>query len=629
MSVDRSDSLALPRLMAAAIHLHQQGQIEPAQALYRQVLAVQPDHADALHLLGVVAGQTGNFAHAVDLIRRALAIDTRNAAAHNNLGNALRELGLHSEALQHHDAAIALADGFAQAHNGRAIALHQLMRPDEALQSFDEAIRLVPGYVEAHVNRGLVLLSLDRHQDALDCFDHAIRLAPQGADAHQNRGVALVRMKRLPEALESFNRAIAIHPRSVESYLGRANALRKLNRTAQAVLDYDRVIALRPDHAQAHLTRGSAFQELGNVAEALRCYELAISLGPDDAEPHYNMGTLLQATGRPRDAVLCYARAIAIRPDHAAAHWNMSLCQLVLGDYGAGWPEYEWRSRVEGTSAHRNRRDFPQPLWDGSQTVQGKRILLYGEQGYGDTVQFCRFATLLARRGARVLVEVAPALQELIATVEGVSEVIVRGSALPAFDMHCPLMSLPAAFRTTLASLPAPRSYLGVGEQRLTHWRARIGARSKPRVGIAWSGNPAHVNDPNRSIPLEQMATLLSPALDFFSLQKDVREADLKALRALHEIQDFSAGLESFSDTAALIQQMDLVISVDTSVAHLAGALGKRVWILLPSVPDWRWMLDREDSPWYPSARLFRQGRPGDWAGVLRNVQDALKSLAW
>ncbi len=616
------------RMLAEAVGWHQQGQLGRAQALYQQILAVQPQHAQALHLLGVAAGQVGRFREAVDLIGRAVELDSRNGPAHSNLGNALRELGQYPQALSAHDQAIALDPGMAQAHNGRGVALHRLKRHDEALESLEQAIALVPGYVEARVNRGLIFLAMSRDEDALASFDGAIRMEPRLASAHQNRGVALMRLNRFAQALDSFDQALALAPHGAEGHLGRADALRKLRRTAEAVECYDQAIALRPDDAPSHFTRGTALQELGESQEAQASYDAAILLQSDYVDAHFNKGTLFQACGQPGEALRRYDRVIAIQPDHAGAHWNRCLCHLSLGNYAAGWPGYEWRDRVEGTSASRNRRAFAQPLWNGAQPLQGKTILLHGEQGYGDALQFCRFATSLARSGARVLMEIPAALAELTRSVEGVDQVIVKGCELPPFDFHCPMMSLPAALGTTLATLPAPPAYLRVDGARMARWRTGLISGSQPRVGLAWSGNPAHANDMARSIPLAKLTDLLVPGLDFFSLQKDVREADRAALRQIRDIRQFGQVLDDFSDTAALIEQMDLVISVDTSVAHLAGALGKPVWMLLPHVPDWRWLLDREDSPWYPSARLFRQSRPGDWAGVIQQVRAALGPMA-
>jgi tetratricopeptide (TPR) repeat protein len=618
----------LSRWMAEALQLHQQGQLQAAQQRYALVLQHRPDHAQALHMLGVAAGQCGQLAQAAQLIGRAAQLLPHDAAVHNNLGTALRQLNRPAEALASHDRAIALDAGFAQARNARGIALQLLLRPQEALHSFEQAIGLLPPYVEAHLNRGLVLLALQRPADALASFDRVIVLAPGLADAHQNRGAALLRLGRSDEALQSFDHALALNPGSADVHLGRADALGRCGRTDDAVRSYDQAAALRPGDATIRFTQGAMLQAAGRPEAALRCYDEAIALDPLDPEPHYNKGTVLQAQRRTREALACYAQAVALRPDHAQARWNMGLSHLLLGELEAGWPGYEWRSRIEGSSSFRNQRQFAQAQWDGSQALAGKTILAFEQQGFGDSIQCARYAGLLAQRGATVLLEVAAPLKSLLETAPGVSRVLVKGEALPPFDFHAPLMSLPYAFRSTLATLPAPVPYLRADPVRLAHWRERLGPRSKPRVGLVWSGNPRHANDGNRSIALARLVPLLAPAIDFVSLQRDLRADDAATLQDLPQLVHFGTGLRDFADTAALIEQLDLVISVDTSVAHLAGALGRPLWLLLPWLPDWRWLLEREDSPWYPSARLFRQAEPGDWDGVLDQVRAALAALA-
>ena len=613
--------------MAEALELHRQGQVQAAQQRYALVLQRRPDHAQALHMLGVAGGQSGQLAQAAQLIGRAAQLLPNDPAVHNNLGTALRQLNRLDEALACHDRALTLDAGFAQAHNARGIALQQLLRPQEALHSFEQAIGLLPAYVEAHLNRGLALLALQRPADAVASFDSALALAPALADAHQNRGVALLRLDRSVEALQSFDQALALNPGNADVHLGRADALAKSGRTDDAVRSYDQATALRPDDAKIRFTKGAMLQGAGRPAAALRCYDDAIALGPLDAEPHYNKGTVLHALRRTREGLACFAQAVALRPDHARARWNMGLSHLLMGELEAGWSGYEWRSRIEDTSSFLNQREFAQAQWDGTQGLAGKTILVFEQQGFGDAIQCVRYADLLAQRGATVLLEVAAPLKLLLETALGVSRVLAKGEALPLFDFHAPLMSLPFAFRSTLATLPARIPYLQADPVRLGHWREQLGPRTKPRVGLVWSGNPRHSNDGNRSIPLARMVSLLSPRIDFFSLQRDVRDDDAATLQDLPQLVHFGTGLRDFADTAALIEQLDLVISVDTSVAHLAGALGKPLWLLLPWLPDWRWLLEREDSPWYPSARLFRQAEPGDWGGVLEQVRAALAAL--
>ena len=348
-----------------------------------------------------------------------------------------------------------------------------------------------------------------------------------------------------------------------------------------------------------------------------------LALRPDHAEAYYNRGIALQSMLRLPEALESYRRAVALRPDYALAHWNESLCRLLMGDFEGGWREYEWRREVREFAPQYH--DFPRPLWLGEQEVAGRTILLHAEQGFGDTLQFCRYASLLAARGARVILEVQPPLKSLLTRLSGPAMVLAQGEPLPEFDLHCPLMSLPLACGTTLDTVPAAERYLTADPERVAACSARLGNTARPRVGLVWSGNPAHGNDYARSIALvDLLGSLDGAGVTFVSLQKDVRSHDRATLAARADILHCGEELRDFDDTAAWIEAMDLVISVDTSVAHLAGALGKPVWVLLPYAPDWRWLLEREDSPWYPTARLFRQPRSGDWDGVLLAVACAL-----
>jgi Tetratricopeptide repeat len=362
--------------------------------------------------------------------------------------------------------------------------------------------------------------------------------------------------------------------------------------------------------------------DLERHAEALASFERAIALRPGYARAFYNRGNSLRELHRHRDAVDSFERAIALEPDYASAHWNLADCHLLLGDFARGWSEYEWRWKLKQREAVR--RDFPQPLWLGSSPLKGRTILLHSEMGLGDTLLFCRYAKEVAALGAKVVLEVQPALFPLLANLEGAAEVLPVGAALPDFDCHCPLMSLPLAFRTDLYTVPASVPYIRSDPARVAIWRSRLGDKTGPRVGLVWSGSSALRND-HRSMALAQMLPLVRDWAQWISLQKEVAESEIGLLASRVDVRHFGGELRDFADTAALVELMDIVVTIDTSVANLAGAMGKTVWILLPFNPhDWRWMLDREDSLWYPTARLFRQSAVGDWPGVIRRVDDAL-----
>jgi len=423
----------------------------------------------------------------------------------------------------------------------------------------------------------------------------------------------------LDEALASYDRAIAIKPDYAKAHNNRGNALKELKRWDEALASYDRAIAIKPDYADAYSNRGNALNELKRLDEALASYDRAIAIKPDYADAYSNRGVALQELKRLDEALASYDRAIAIKPDDAEAYWNKSLALLLAGEFGRGWELYEWRWKKETFTSPK--RNFPQPLWLGEEDIAGKTILLHAEQGLGDTIQFCRYAKLVKALGAKVVLEVPKALRGLLSELGGVDEVIEQGKALPAFDYHCPLLSLPLAFKTNLANIPSPKPYLAASIQKCDEWEQRLGAKGKPRVGLVWSGSTTHKNDHNRSLTLQQLLAHLPDHYEYVSLQKEVREVDKAALE-VSRISHYGDELNDFTDTAALCQLMDLVVSVDTSVAHLAGAIGKTTWVLLPYAPDWRWLLNRNDSPWYECVKLYREDETREWEAALRFIRN-------
>ena len=579
----------LPQAIRQVLELHGRGRLNEAETLYAEILAVKPDHFDALHMLGLLKLQCGKPVEALRLIAAALHAKPVSAEALLNHGNVLNALNRHEEALASYDQALAIKPRYAEALNNRGSALGRLTRHEEALTSYERALKIKPDYAEALYNQGNALRTLNRDEDALNSYERALAIRPDHAKAHNNRG----------------------------------NALHKLGRHQEALTSYERALALQPDFVEALSNRGSVLQILGRLEEALASQARALALKPDYAEALYNQGNALVMLGRHREALASYGRALAIKPDHAEAQWNQGLARLRLGDFRAGWKQYEWRwQRPDGV---KSQRSFAQPVWTGQQSLQGKTILLHAEQGLGDTIQFVRYAALVARRGAKVILEVQRTLKLLLARVEGIAGIVGRGEELPAFDLHCPLLSLPLAFGTELSTIPASVPYLTAADDRIETWSARLPPRKGLRVGIAWSGNSKHKDDRNRSIALARLAPLFdAPGVQFVSLQKDARDGEAEALRDIPGLLDLGPELKDFADTAALISLIDLVISVDTSTAHLAGAMGKPVCVLLPFSPDWRWLLEREDSPWYPTARLFRQPMIGDWESVIGRMRREL-----
>jgi tetratricopeptide (TPR) repeat protein len=606
-----------------AFAYHSENRLAEAARLYHRILAYAPGDMQVLYLLGALECQRRDYEVAVTFLQQAVRADPRCAAPHAVLGMALLELGRSKEALESYDRALALDPDNSELLNNRSNALLQQGRVEEAIEGYDRALARKPDYVAAHVNRAGALLRQKRSEAALGALDRALAIDPVNVRALNDRAVALVGLRRPTEALACIERALKIGPRSAEALNNRGNALLGLTRPVEALASFDEALALAADDPQALNNRGNALRALNRAQEALSCYDRALRGKPGSSEILSNRGNVLRDLGRHEEALSSYARSLALDPDYAMAHHSEAVCRLQMGDLEAGWREYEWRWRVELAE-----RNLYRPQWRG-QSLRGKTILLHAEQGFGDTLQFCRYAKLVAAQGGEVTLEVQPELESLLGRLTGVHHLLARDSPLPATDYHCPLLSLPLAFGTSIDSIPADTPYIEADDELLKRWHKRLGPRERPRVGLAWSGNPIHLNDHNRSIPLSALLKIVSTSAQFVSLQKYVRSSDQAVLAGSSDILHFGDQLHDFSDTAALVGQMDLVITVDTVTAHLAGALGKPVWILLPFNPDWRWLLARADNPWYPSVRLFRQPAIGDWNSVLAEVASALETAKW
>lgn len=508
----------------------------------------------------------------------------------------------------------------------RAIALHQQGQLPEAAALYLEVLDAEPDNFDALHLLGVYAQQTGDNQAAYDLITRALGIDPQAAHAHTNLGIVLQQMQRHDDALQSHRKAIDIEPANQTALNNCGATLLKMRRPAEAVVYFERALAAAPAYAEAMGNLGNAYIDLRRYREALLCLDRALLLSPHFVAAHFNRGNALQGLNRIDEALAAYGRALEIEPDHVDAHFNRALCLLLSGEFERGWSEYEWRWE-KASLAKDDRvvhpRDLPQPLWRGDLPLAGKTLLLYSEQGFGDTIQFCRYVPLLARRGASVIVRVQPALVSLLSSLDGAAAVIADDAPLPAFDFHCPLMSLPLAFAATPDSMVSALSYLTAPPDGLV-WSTRLGVRSKPRIGLVWAGNPGHDNDSARSIALMSMLALVSDGAQYVSLQKQLRTVDRLLIESGTSVAEFSEALGDFADTAALIAAMDLVITVDTSVAHLAAAMGKPTWILLPYAPDWRWMLERSDSPWYPTVTLFRQSRSGDWDSVIGVVREAI-----
>jgi len=485
---------------------------------------------------------------------------------------------------------------------------------------FRQVLAALPNSAEAHCNLAAALQETGRSEEARGHLHIAITLEPNYGLAHFNLGVALRSMSRLKDAMQSFSRAVSLMPRDFDSHLNLAEVLLELRDPDIALKHARRAVGLNSGKSAAHNVLGLAFLALGRLDEARKCFNRTISLKPNSPDAHNNLGTTFKRLNKLEESVTHYRRALALDPNYAEAHLNEALSQLLMGNLRIGWEQHEWRWKCK--RAQSLEFNYSRPLWLGGQDIRGKTILLHAEQGLGDTLQFVRYAPAVAEQGARVLLLVQPSLKSLLSGVAGVESTYASRQALPDFDLHCPLMTLPLAFSTELATIPRTIPYIRAPENHLAKWREAFSSVEKPKIGIAWSGNPIHTDDRNRSLPLSLFRQIFSEVeCEFHILQTAINESDSLVLSATAEVVDHRSRIEDFSDTAAVVENLDLIVTVDTSVAHLSGAMGKPTWILLPFSPDWRWLLDRTDSPWYPTARLYRQGTIGNWESALSRVR--------
>lgn len=466
------------------------------------------------------------------------------------------------------------------------VALRSQNKLPEALNVFEKAFKLFPSSFETLNNLGITLNGLSRHHDAINIYQRAIKIKSEVPDAFNNLGVSQLALRQFEDAISSFKEALKLNPNNPEILNNLGFSLFKINKFPESIDCYTQAISLNRVYADAYSNRGLSYQAIHKTNEALSDYEECIKLDPN----------------------------------HANGYWNKSLLKLLIGDFDEGWALYEWRWKSFAKNAVRY---FSKPLWLGQTSIKNKTILIYPEQGYGDFIQFFRYIPLLKNLGAEIIIEARPAIVELISSTHPELNILEPGNKLQRFDYQCPIMSLPLALKNHFGGIPSLTPYISVRKEKIRQWSYDLGEKTITRIGLAWSGSLEHQNDHNRSLSLEELSPILSLPFEFHSLQKEYRSNDLEILKQL-PIKTHTEKLKNFSDTAALIESLDLIISVDTSVAHLAGSLNKKVWIMLPSNPDWRWMLNRSDSLWYPSAKLFRQNKNGDWNNVVKEIADEL-----
>jgi tetratricopeptide (TPR) repeat protein len=582
----------VPELTSLGWQHFQAGRLDEAERLYRNAAEAEPQNADVWCILGVICGRLGKLDDAADCQRRALALRPQFFEAINNLGNVLWRQGAVDEAVAQYQQALQLRPDFAQAHNNLGAAYRKQGRLEDAIACYRQALRLNPNYPDAQSNLGDVLAVLGRFDEALAALQQAVRLAPRFAEAHNNLGALYRRLRRFPESVACYREALRINPQ----------------------------------YAEAHFNLGIVYTETCELDQAIASCREAIQLRPHYTEAHFQLAQALRAQGESEAAAAEYRQTIRLEPQTPDAHLSRALAWLLAGNFTDGWAEYPWRWRTNDFIAP----PFPSPPWDGSSA--GRTILLHCEQGLGDTLQFIRYAPLVKRRAGTLIVACQKPLVNLLAACPGIDRLVEAGQPLPPHGVHLPMLEAPRIFGTTLETIPAEVPYVFADPGLTEKWRTELRGIEGFKIGIAWQGNPQYRGDRARSVPLVHFAALARvPGARLISLQKGPGTEQLAGLFGEVEVLDLGDRLDQaagpFMDTAAVMMNLDLVIASDTAAAHLAGALGVPVWVALPTASDWRWLLDRDDSPWYPTMRLFRQTRPGDWDEVFARIAAGLSKL--
>ncbi len=619
-------NLKSANLLQEALKLHQVGDLTSAIIFYNKILDKQPDNVMVHYNLASALQGLGRTVDALASYRKATELKPDDAEAHYNLGNALREQGKIDKAIVSYKQAVLLKPDSAELYCNLGAALQESGNLDEAIVSYKQAIALNPNYAMAHCNLGSLPHESGKLTDAAASYNRAIELKPDFELAYNNLGTALKDLGKLEEAVDCYRKAIDLKPDYAEAHNNLGTALLEQREFEEAVICHNRAIVIKPEYAEAYNNLGTVLQELCKLDDAIANYKKAIALNPDSAEAHNNLGTALQGSGKLGEAFVSYEQAVVLKPDFTLAHVNKSFVQLLTQNFKDGWQEHKWRLNIKGRSVATS----AQLMWDGK-PLNDNTILVHAEQGFGDTIQFVRYLPMVKEHGGRVIFECQQSLYRLLGNGNGIDEIIEKNSANTLsgqYDVHTHLLDLPGIFKTTLKSIPLRIPYITPDPILVDQWESRLNVDKDLKIGIVWAGNPFHTRDRNRSCSLADFAKLTEiPGLSFYSLQKrhDCIESDnpstgMKIINLDNELNDFA-------DTAAVIANLDLVISVDTAVAHLTGAIGKPVWTILPFAPDWRWLLKRNDSPWYPSMRLFRQNQPGDWNGVFENVKHGLLNL--
>lgn len=618
-----------------AIVLQSLGRDDEALKKLQLVMAIEPNLPELHNAYGVIYRAQGDVEKALQSYKTAIELEPNYSEAFFNQGVLLQETGQLDDAIKSYDKALSIRPDYIEAYGNKAIIYRSFGDLESGLACLDKAIAINDSSPESHCNRGLILQGLKRYDEAIACYDKTLELKPDYVEAMNNRGVILKDLGKYAEALASFYVAISIKKDYPDAYSNLGLVFQEINQPDAAIMQYNKAIALKDNFAEAYFNRGVTLQKMQDYDAAILDYQTAIAKKNHFAQPHNNLGVIFHELQQLDLSILHFDQAMEDSSTLPDASWNRSLVLLTQGKYLEGWKEYEWRRRASKSGVLKN-RVFHKPLWLGKESIENKTILVVSEQGLGDTLQFCRYVPMLAKLGAKVIFEVQKPLVNLMKELEGVSGMTTTGiEPAEPYDYYCPLMSLPHVFKTTLETIPSPASYIPLDPVKTEYWVKKLGKKDKMRIGLVWSGGfrpdqpEVWATNTRRNLPLEKLIAFKDIDAEFYSLQKgDPAESELIEVQKNGwngpNIINFTSELTDFTDTAALIENLDLVIAVDTSTAHLAAALGKPTWIFNRFDSCWRWLQERKDSPWYKSVRLFRQKEKGDWDEVLSCVKQEL-----
>ncbi|MDB9696814.1 tetratricopeptide repeat protein [Amylibacter sp.] len=674
--------LTIKQVLQQAVDAHKAGRSQEAHHLYAAILKVQPKHPDANHNTGLLTVGFGKielalpffktaldanpsnaqfwYSHIVALIKlerlidakvlldqakskgikgadfdqleqrlneanKALSIKPNNADGFYNMGIALQKQNKLEEAIEAYNKALAIKPDNANAYSNMGIALKDQGKLEEAIEAYNKALAIKPDNADAYSNMGIALQKQNKLEEAIEAYNKALAIKPDNANAYYNMGIVLKEQNKLVEAIKAYNKAIAIKPDDADAYNNMGIALKDQGKLEEAIEAYNKALSIKPDNADAYNNMGNALKDQDKLEEAVEAYNKALSIKPDNADAYNNMGNALKDQDKLEEAIKAYNNALIIKPDYADAHHNLSFALLINGRLKDGLEEYEWRLRKKKRTADPARTNF---IWDGKQSLNNKRFVTYEEQGLGDIIQFCRYLPFLEQRGADVSFKVKPALHALLQTLDSDVTLSTTYPDETQIDFEAPLMSLPHLFKTHLKIIPSTIPYLYANRDRTKTWGERL-RTDRFKIGICWQGSKTKV-DVGRSFPLSLFEGISkAPNVELISLHKGEGEHQIESINFdLTTLgADFDFGDDAFLDTAAVMMNCDLIITSDTAVAHLAGSLGCQTWVALKHVPDWRWMLDRSDSPWYSTMTLYRQKTPGDWACVFDAINRNLHIL--